>query len=438
MPIDRNGYDVDVDQETQEIRLANRKGGLIDWTLGAYYLHEYLQSDLRTLYYQDAAEFLLNSKAAPSSILNGVEQDRDGILYVNSLAGFGQATVNFTSDLSLTTGLRYTDEHKSVAISGYSFGGAALTGALAAEQLAVTGAPYTIVDKVNNGSFSWLVNPSWKVSRHVRLYASASYGEKSGAVNTSATAGQAAQLALGNDTVIIRPEKSLDFEGGIKSTWAEGRVIVNLNLYDETIKDYQDSVVDQSLPVLGSYLTNVGKVGLKGAELETALEVTKGVHLTFNGAYNDAKYLSYADAPAPIEYQAYLATQQGVAAAATTLSLTGYHLRNAPKYTVEYGANFDKPLGHDLRITGYADASYRSTTNMINPRSVYGWQTAYTVVNAGVGLKTDDDLWKLQLWSKNLFNKFYATTFAAATSNTPVLQVYGDPRSYGLTLSRKF
>ena len=438
LPIFRNGYDVDVDQLTQELRLASRKGGGLDWTVGAYYLHEYLQSDLRTIFYQDASQFFLNSAAAPTSILAGEEADKDGRLHVSSIAGFGQATLNFTQALSLTTGLRYTSEHKSVTVNGYSFGGAAVTGALAANRAAVVGPNYAISDSVDNGSFSWLVNPSWKVGRHVRLYASASYGEKSGAVNTSATAGQAAQLAAGNDTVIVRPEKSLDFEGGVKSSWLAGRLIANLNLYAETIKDYQDSAVDPTLPTLASYLTNVGKVGLKGVELETSFEAVKGVTLSFNTGYNDAKYLSYANAPAPIEYQAYLATQQGVAAAATTLSLTGYNLRNAPKWTVQGGVNFDQPVGRNLRVTGYGDVAYRSATNLINPRSAYGLQAGYAVVNAGIGLKTEDDIWKLQLWSKNLFNKFYATAFTPASTSTPVTEVYGDPRSYGLTLSRKF
>ena len=179
-------------------------------------------------------------------------------------------------------------------------------------------------------------------------------------------------------------------------------------------------------------------MGLKGVELETSFEAVKGVTLSFNTGYNDAKYLSYANAPAPIEYQAYLATQQGVAAAATTLSLTGYNLRNAPKWTVQGGVNFDQPVGRNLRVTGYGDVAYRSATNLINPRSAYGLQAGYAVVNAGIGLKTEDDIWKLQLWSKNLFNKFYATAFTPASTSTPVTEVYGDPRSYGLTLSRKF
>ena len=256
---------------------------------------------------------------------------------------------------------------------------------------------------------------------------------KSGAANTAAGANQAS-------VVLIQPEKSLDYEAGVKTTWLGGRAIVNLNVYNDTITNYQDSQVDTSNPLLGSYLANVGKVRLRGVELETSFSPAHGVTLYFNSAYNDAKYASYDNAPAPIEYQAYLAqpSQENVAASATYLSLTGRQIRNAPKWVAQGGLNVEEPIGHKLVASGYVDASYRSTAALLNPRSVYGWQHAYTLVNAGIGLKTEDKAWSLQIWSKNLTNKRYATAFAAATANTPLLQVYGDPRSFGATVSHKF
>ena len=422
-PVDRNGYDVDVNQYSQEIRIASPTGKRIDWTVGAYYLHEDLESKLRTIYFADASAFLLGA-ATPSALLNGLEVDRDGKLKVDSIAGFGQTTWHVTSSLSLTTGVRYTSERKSATVVGSYFGGAN-------PPAAVTGAPYAIAADVVHGSWSWLANPAWRVNEHVNIYGSASYGEKSGAVNTAATAAQA-------NVLIVQPEKSTDFEAGVKTSFAGGRLTANLNVYNDTISNYQDAQVDQSQPLLSSYLANVGKVRLRGVELETTAEPVDGVTLFANGAYNDAKYLAYANAPAPLEFQAYLAGVQKVAAGVTTLSLTGYQLRNAPRWTLDGGVDLDRSITPTLNLTGYWNVAYRSRTNLVNSRSVYYWQPGYALVNAGIGLKTPDGKWSAELWSKNLFNKLYATTFQAASPTTPINEIFGDPRTFGISVTHKF
>ncbi|MFX8585704.1 hypothetical protein ABTM35_19475, partial [Acinetobacter baumannii] len=87
----RGGYDVDVDQYSQELRIASKGTQTIDWTVGTYFLHEDLRSNLRTILYSGASTFLV-APGVPSAVLNGVEYDRDGKLKVDSIAGFGQAT----------------------------------------------------------------------------------------------------------------------------------------------------------------------------------------------------------------------------------------------------------------------------------------------------------------------------------------------------------
>ena len=441
LPILNGGYNVDVKQYSQEVRVASKKGGFLDWQLGAYYLQEDLNSTNFTTFYADAAQFLGNNAGYPSAALNGVTYYKAGQLAVDSVAGFGQVTLNLTKRFTVTGGLRYTQERKAASVTGSSTGPTVSGGALAVRnailnQLGGTasgGGVYQISDEANTGSLAWLVNPAFKVNDNVLLYASAGYGVKSGAANTAAGANQAG-------VVLIQPEKSLDYEAGIKTTWLNGRAVVNLNFYNDTITNYQDTQVDTGNPLLGTYLANVGKVRLRGLELETSFSPVKGATLYFNSAYNDAKYLAYGDAPAPIEYQSYLSqpSQENVAASATYLSLTGYQIRNAPKWVAQGGLNLEEPVGRNLLATGYIDASYRSTTALLNPRSVYGWQHAYTLINAGIGLKTEDKAWELQVWAKNLTNKRYATAFAAATANTPLLQVFGDPRTFGATLSHKF
>ncbi|MFM7027633.1 MAG: TonB-dependent receptor [Chakrabartia sp.] len=432
----RNGYDVDVDQYSQEVRLASPTGGAIDWQIGSYYLHEDLRSVLRQIFYADASKFVLGA-AVPSAVLNGVEFSKDGALKVDSIAGFGQATAHLNEAFSLTAGLRYTNELKRVTVIGRSTGGADLsaTPALLAARnatlanfggtaVAAAGA-YQLEGRARRGSWSWLINPALKITPDILLYGLASYGEKSGAANTAASAAQAA-------VALTDPEKSLDFEAGLKTSWLGGRVTANFNLYNNIIRGYQDARIDPLNPGIGSFLANVGKVRLRGFELETTAEIARGVTLHANAAHNDATYLSYDDAPAPLEYQVALG---GTAA---TLPLTGYQIRGAPRWTVQGGASFDRPVNDHLAVTGYADVSWRSAVAFINPRSNFGRQSAYALVNAGLGIRGADKDWSLLFWAKNLFDKRYAAAFGAATALTPVIEILGDPRSFGATLSKRF
>ncbi|GHC86363.1 TonB-dependent receptor [Novosphingobium pokkalii] len=435
-PLDiyRAGYDVDVNQYSQELRLASAKGSTIDWQVGAYYLHEKLRSNLRTIFGSDASTFFLGS-GVPSSYIDGLEYDRDGRLTIDGVAGFGQITAHLTSTFSVTGGVRYTWEKKQVNVAGYALNVASLNPAGAASQTALlnnlggtTGSAagaYTLANQVSRGSVAWLINPAWQVTPNVLLYASASHGEKSGAANTSATASQAA-------LVITRPEKSTDFEGGIKTNWAGGKATLNLNLYNNTITDYQSSRVDSTNASFGTYLANVGKVRLRGFELEATYRPVPAFGINANLAYNDAKYLDYADAPAPLEYQAALG------GAAKPLSLTGYQVIGSNKWTVQGGVDIDQPIGGEWNLTGFANTSWKSRIAYINPRSIYGWQAPVAITNVGLGLRTQDNRWQVQAWAKNVTNERYAVSYGAASASAPVIEVYGNPRTFGGTITRTF
>ncbi|WP_204271710.1 hypothetical protein, partial [Escherichia coli] len=71
-PLFRGGYDVDVDQYSQEFRLASPTGGRFDYQTGLYLLKQEVSSNYRTLLFSDATAFFL-SPALPSAVLNGVE-----------------------------------------------------------------------------------------------------------------------------------------------------------------------------------------------------------------------------------------------------------------------------------------------------------------------------------------------------------------------------
>src|SRR3546814_7338650 len=111
------------------------------------------------------------------------------------------------------------------------------------------GGPFLVEGKRTYRSFSWLINPSYKLTAAILAYASVSYGEKSGAANLSALPGR---------PLLIDPDKSTAYEIGIKTSFADRRGTFHVDLYWTDIKDYQEGQIDPDRLALGTYLGTAG------------------------------------------------------------------------------------------------------------------------------------------------------------------------------------
>lgn len=418
-PIFRAGYDVDVDQYSQELRLASPDDKALEYQFGVFLMKQDVRSNFRINYFSDASRYFL-APAVPSLVLNGVETQQDGQAVTDTAALFGQGTYKFTPKASLTAGIRYTYETRDASNEGKLLGGATLDGPLAAYapfRALVTGAPFLVEAKESSGSTAWLVNPSYQISDDILAYLSVSYGEKSGAANLGARPG---------DRIIIDPEKSLDYELGLKSTWLDGRVTLNGNLYRTEISDYQGTIASRVGTVTRSFLTNIGEVRLEGVELEGTARATETLTLSFAAAWNDARYESYTEAPWPIEY-----TYPGAPA---SVDLSGTRVPFSPKFTGQLSANYAKPLTNGLEVFGYANQTWRSDT-FLNSLSEYGRQDAYGLTNLGLGLRSQTGRWSANIWARNLFDQDYNLAYGQAGASTPYIAILGDPRTIGVTLT---
>jgi iron complex outermembrane receptor protein len=418
----RGGYDVDVDQYSQELRLASPTNGQFDYQAGVFLLKQEVSSNFRTLFFKDASAFFL-SPALPSLILDGLETNQVGKAETTSVAIFGQGTWRFDDRASLTAGLRYTWEKREASNRGLSFGGVPLTGplaSLAAYRAAVAGQPFYVEGEKESGAVSWLINPAYKLTDDILAYASISYGEKSGAANLGARPG---------DPVIIQPEKSIDYEIGLKTTWLDGRAYLNANLYWNDITDYQATLTTVTGAVPRSYLANVGKVRLRGLELEGQAQITPALRVSGSAAFAEAKYESYRNAPPPQELL--------YPGAPAFVDLSGTNVPFAPKFTGQISVNYEEPIRDDLVLFAYANQTWRSST-FLHALSQYGRQDAYGLTHAGLGLKSANGHWSANVWARNLFDKKYAAAFGNASANTPYIAILGEPRTFGLTLTGRY
>src|SRR5690606_2116845 len=96
----------------------------------------------------------------------------------------------------------------------------------------------------------------------------------------------------------IPPEDVTHIELGLKSTLRPGTTL-NLSLFDTTIEDFQTQalVPRHNRPVIAS----ADEVRVRGAELDANALIGNAFSLYGALAYADAKYVSFPNAPPPLE-----------------------------------------------------------------------------------------------------------------------------------------
>lgn len=416
-------------QLTQELRLASPIGKTVDYQLGlfAHSADSYTLS--RTLYGQDAGAFYasnaqyaaLGSSQLQSS-LNGVYNTTEIDPTSRSLAGFGQANWHIDDKTTLTVGLRNTRETVGASFNKISTGGSAVSGTALAIRQAQQGVLYGYVNPadVTDTSNSWLINPSYQFSPDLLLYSSLSHGTKSGAV----------QLDSNGNPANVNPENSHDFELGLKSSWLDHSLFLNVNAYQTRISNYQSTATVVSATSSTGYtslLTNVGGVQIRGVEIDGAWSPDNALRLNFGAAYNQADYSSYANATCPVELNV-----------ATPCDFTGRQVANAPRITANLGLDYKHPLGNGALAHLFINEVFRSRANLSTTLSAYTWQGAYNVVNGGIGVILPDGKTEIDLIAKNLFDKRYAVNLGQYSNAAGVSEFYGDPRYIGISLRTKF
>lgn len=465
--ISANAYDVKVDQFSHETRLASPQGQEFEWTIGNYNLYEHVWSYNHVDFGSQASQWFANNFNANPYNLWGLSYRNDGVARTFSTAAFGQGTWHIDEKWALTAGLRDTYEIREGSDFGWIQGLSSLS-QLAAVRQATGGTTFfdTGGQQKRVNSISGLFNPSYRINENVMTYGSVARGEKSGAVNTQALPIlNSAGVFQGWQPVITKPEVSWDYEIGVKTNWFDNRLILNANAYWNDIYNFQSVLVNtdytdvSGVPIRKNYLGNIGHVRLRGFEIDGRWSPIDRLWLTFSGAYTNAQYVDFPKASPSPEFLWPASSNIGGVAAPAYMSLSGHSITggvsgNNPvaPFSFNLGFNHEYPLGaifRDVGYTGpvtlfsYSNAAWRARTQLSNPLSVYPlFMPAYAIWNAGVGLKTDDDVYSLNLWVRNLLDEriivaqTIASTGLSPSPSTVTFDAY-NPRTFGATLRIK-
>lgn len=257
----------------------------------------------------------------------------------------------------------------------------------------------------------------------VNAYASYSRGYKAGGFNLDRNfSGAAFNTEFPAELVEA-------YEVGLKTTWFDRGLIVNLALFSSEYQNFQLNTFNG----VSFQVTSVPEATSEGAELDVLWRTPiEGLSLQGGVVYTDARY---GDDTAWVT-----ASANPITGALTNFRLPGNHLSNAPEWTATSALTYERPLfGGSLIGLAYIDARYVSDQNTGSDLNPTKEQPAYTVVNARLGISALDERWSLEVWGRNVFDEEYAQIMFDIPLQTGTFGAFlGDPATYGVTLRARY
>ena len=414
-------------QWTQEVRYAGDVSPALGFVVGAFAFRQTIHSTGNQEQGSAAARFLLtpSALAATPGLLDGYGQTSDIQSTNVSAALFGQLEWSVTNRFRLLPGLRFNYDDKSVDYDSEVYGGLQTTDpALIALQRSIL-APQAYQAGAADTNVSGQLTAAYQLNPRINAYATYAASYKPIGLNLSGVPTDAlGRPAL--DAATVKPEDEHHIEIGVKTEPLRG-VTANVTVFNTDIKDYHANVVNAQVGVLRGYLANAEKVRVRGAEFDGSARVNRNLSLYGSAAYTDGVYVSFPDAPPPLE-------ETG---GPQVKDISGSDLPGISKWALSWGGEYAHPrnvFGRTGELFSAIDASYRSSFSSSATASKYLVIDGYALLNARVGFRWADG-WSLSLWSRNLLDKNYFELLSAAPGGSGLyVGLPGDPRTVGVTL----
>lgn len=416
-------------QFSQEFRVASDIGRPIEYLAGAYFQTDRLTYN--NIYNDPFINFLwtANPALAPylpsgpdASFGNNRGFSQDEKIY----SVFGSLTWNVTDSLKMSGSLRQSwvsKDFSSFTIYGTSdqlYGGQTpLPPALQvpAGQAIATPAGASPPLSLSNQAFMPSARVQYQFNPNAMLYFRYDRGFLAGGFDGSTGFGGPGQLPYG-------PEHVNAYELGLKSTWLDDTVRVNLDVFRGDYRDLQVNA-EVYIPVTKGFNTeveNAAQSRSQGVELEAQWAVSRDFRLSANVTYLDSKYISYPNASpttlqlycSNLSQAAYSAVPQCAAfpfPVAAFQNLAGKPTVWAPTWSGSIVAAYTVRLPADYKLTTelrpYFSTWYFLDDAVDDPNRAMG---GYVRLDARMTLDSPGGHWALDLIGNNLTNRNILTS----------------------------
>ncbi|MGC4252046.1 MAG: TonB-dependent receptor [Sphingobium sp.] len=442
------------DQYSQEFRY-NYESQKIDFVVGLFGFKQRIDTQGTEQQGADASRWSLSgTQAANPAILQGLTATNTQWLKSTSAALFGQLSWKVTDALTLQPGARLNYDKKSGFYQRVVTNGAGqvisctptpTAGTDLAAQCGVY-QPQVSAPSDSAWNFTYDFNINYKIARDILAYATYAKSFKTLGINQNGLPLNA-DNTVNYDAGTVKPESVNHFEVGLKTQFWDRRATFNLTAFRTEIKNFQATVNGGQFGTVRGYLANADKVRSQGIEADFKVVASDRLTAYVNGAYTDAKYKKFTNAPCPPELSGGTSqpsgaapdySQPGVPGALSPrqCDISGQDLPGVSKWAFSYGAEYNIPvtlLAKEGQVYLGIDGNYRSHWNSNASPSIYTNVKGYALTNFRAGFRGEG--FDVFGWVRNAFDVNYIDNLQVAPGNTGLIAgTPGDPRTWGGTI----
>jgi iron complex outermembrane receptor protein len=418
---------------TQELRLASRTGGVVDWVAGLFYNdqkttiqeHDFFQgyqdfyNGCAPIYGQSAGDGVTPSycglgetayTANPLTYINGIPIVKDQAYigdfetHFKDLAVFGELTGHITSAWSVTGGVRLFRQ--------------------TLDQQQQTGLLFDGADFIANSSLSdswrralWKVNTAYKLDNTNLVYATWSQGFRRGGVNALPQSEIGGTYTTPPGLTRLAPDKADNYEIGLKGT-VQDRFRYSAAIFDIQWHNIQEGL--QVTPLVLPAAINIGSAYSRGFEAEIEALLTRQLSVQLDYTYNKTKLTEISP----------LFVYPNVTAPPPAIGspLPGTPLSSAA-ITLEYG--HVELFGGDWRYS--VSAHYQSRV-LPSLSATVPTVPGYTMVDTRLAFQRSQ--WTTTLYVNNVTDNLGVTSYQdPAIFGNRAQAIVSQPRTVGLSVS---
>ncbi|MCJ7591188.1 MAG: TonB-dependent receptor, partial [Woeseiaceae bacterium] len=381
----------DHNQITQELRLNNDAANKFRWQAGIFYFDEHLEVD--SFNYSDRTD-----------VYDGFAfQEQD----TTSYAIFGQFDYDLNEDLTLTVGLRYSDDEKDYMAerSVTPFGGANL-------------AP--VYRNPSDDDVSGNVSLHYTINNDVSIYGRYARGFRAPSIQ--------GRVLFGDAVTVAQSETVDSIEFGVKSQLLDNRLRLNVAVYSLVLSDQQ--LTAGSGVANANQLVNADKSKGHGVEVDMEYIATEELSFMLGVSYNateiDDPNLSILPCGAPCT------VLDPAGSFAGSVSIDGNDLPRAPEWMSNFLVRYVKPVsGGDLVLQ--TDWVYRSDFSMFlyDSREFH----ADSFLEGGVNIGYVTERWEVGVYGRNITDEL---KLIAAIDFNNLEGIINERRTYGIEATFRF
>lgn len=409
-------------QFAEDLRLTSDYKGPFNFILGAYYNREKVFSAVDIGFFQDidvnfdgSLDFMDCVESAATigtpdmifpigcKVANQFDQKRV------SLAAYTDATYEIGNHVKLRGGLRYT--HDKADLTNFKSlllgtDDTPLANLIPGDPLDLDA---TTSRKLSQGKVTGRLGVDYKTDAGTLIYVSFNRGYRGGAFNAQA-------FFDPSELTTTKPETLDAAEIGFKTQLLDRRLRINAAAFYYKYRNQQFLDID---PVTAAQLlVNIDRSRIFGAELEIVARPVRALTLTAGLGFLNSKVLE--------------GTLRGI-------DISGNELPQAPSVSANLAMDWDVVSSSWGTVSLHADTRLVSDQyfEILNVHRLK--EDGYGVVNARLGLTSAHKQWDAGLWVKNLTKAFYNTTAIDLRDSFGFdYHHVGDPRTYGVTITRTF